>query len=476
MVRLPEATKFYIDGEWRAPDSSETAPLINPATETEIGHVALGNTNDANDAVAAAKRAFPGFSKTSVAERIDLLKAINDQFKKRKDEIANAVHQTMGAPIELANSAQAGSGLQHFGEIIKVLETFEFETPMGTTMVRKEPIGVCALITPWNWPVNQIATKVAPALAAGCTMVLKPSEYTPLDAILLTEILHDVGVPKGVFNLVTGTGAQVGAHLCAHPDIDFVSFTGSTRAGMAIGAAGAKDIKRVALELGGKSACILLDDANYQEAVPAAVKGVMLNSGQSCNAAARILAPRGAYEEICNIAKETANALTLGPEGYLGPVANAIQFEKVRDYIKIGLSEGARLIAGGADRPSDKPKGYYVSPTVLADVAPGSTLDREEIFGPVLTITPYDSIAEAIEIANDSEYGLSGAVWSNNHQKACEVASALRTRMVHINGSGLDASAPFGGYKKSGNGREWGVYGLEEFLELKSVYGGAAEI
>ena len=323
--------------------------------------------------------------------------------------------------------------------------------------------------------MNQVATKVAPALAAGCTMVLKPSEYTPLDAIILAEICDDVGVPKGVFNLVNGTGPEIGAALCAHQDVDCISFTGSTRAGMIIGEAAAKGVKRVLLELGGKSACILLDDADLQTAVPSAVRGVMLNSGQSCNATARILTPKESYSSVCALATETAQSLTIGPEGNIGPIANRDQFEKVKSLIDVGLSEGAQLLTGGTECPEHHPKGFYVAPTVLGNVRPGTTVEQEEIFGPVITVTPYETLSEAIEIANNSEYGLSGAVWSASHEKACDVAAQLRTGMVHINGAGLDAGAPFGGYKKSGNGREWGKYGLEEFLELKSVYGGAIQ-
>lgn len=475
MTTLPDATRFYIYGEWRKPHGEKTAPLINPSSEDVIGQVALGNQEDAIDAIAAAKAAFPSYSRTSRSDRIDLLKAINDQLIKRSDDIADAIHQTMGAPVGLAKSAQAGSGPQHFGEMISVLETFEFDTPNGSTIIRREPIGVSVLITPWNWPVNQVATKVAPALAAGCTMVLKPSEFTPLDSIILAEICHDVGVPAGVFNLVNGNGADMGAPLCEHPDVDFISFTGSTRAGMAIGAAGARDIKRVALELGGKSACIILEDADIGAAVPAAVQGVMLNSGQSCNAATRILAPYALYDQVCKTAKLTAEALTIGPDGDVGPVANGAQYKKVTSYIEKGIAEGATLLTGGAEKPDGFDKGYFVRPTVLGDVEPGTTVEREEIFGPVVTITPYDTVQNAIRIANDSEYGLSGAVWGGNHDEACAVAAALRTGMVHVNGAGLDSGAPFGGYKKSGNGREWGKYGLEEFLELKSVYGGVAQ-
>lgn len=472
MDRLADANRFFINGAWVSPASHNQQPIINPATERSIGTVALGNSEDVERAVAAAKGAFDAFSKWSVADRIDLLRAINDRLIARQGDIGNAVHQTMGAPLNLANGAQAGSGPQHFSEVIRVLENYAFTEEWGTTRIQREPIGVCALITPWNWPVNQVATKVAPALAAGCTMVLKPSEITPLDAVILAEILAEVfdesGVPPGVFNLVQGLGPDVGGPLCAHPDVDMISFTGSTRAGTEISKLAADGVKRVALELGGKSACILLDDVDPEKIMGEIVSGVMLNSGQSCNATTRVLIPRHLYVSAAKAAKSAAQALTVGSDGDVGPIANAAQYARVNAYIEKGIQEGATLLAGG---PRATEKGFFISPTVFGDVTAGMVIANEEIFGPVITLIIYDTIEEAVSIANDSEYGLSGAVWSAERKRAVDIAKQLRTGMVHINGAGLDVAAPFGGYKKSGNGREWGVFGLEEFLEIKSIYG-----
>ncbi len=471
MKALPDATRFYINGAWVDPIGGSHRPIINPATERSVGTVALGAIEDVHLAVAAAKAAFPAFAKWPTADRIDLLRAITDRLIARKEEIGEAVHQSMGAPPSLAIGAQAGSGPQHFEEIIRVLKTYAFSENWGTTCIQREPIGVCALITPWNWPVNQVATKVAPALAAGCTMVLKPSEVTPLDSVILAEILDEAGVPPGVFNLVHGLGPDVGAELCAHPDVDMISFTGSTRAGVQISKLAADGVKRVTLELGGKSACILLDDADPEAVMGQIIGGVMLNSGQSCNATARILVPRSLYERAAKAAAEAAEGLSLAADGDVGPIANAAQYERVQTYIRQGIEEGATLLAGTAHPPQP---GYFVPPTVFGDVTPGMLIEREEIFGPVVTLTAYDTIEEAIAIANASEYGLSGAVWSADRARAVDVARELRTGMVHINGAGLDSAAPFGGYKKSGNGREWGVFGLEEFLEVKSIYGANA--
>jgi len=472
-----DATRFYINGEWVSPHSAARQDLINPSTEEVFAEVALGGGEDVNRAIAAAKAAFHGFAKWSPAERLDLLKAINAKVIERNGEIAEAISTEMGAPTALACGAQAPSGIQHFSEIIRVLETFDFEERLGTTIVRREPVGVCALITPWNWPMNQIATKVAPALAAGCTMVLKPSELAPLDAVILAEIIDDVGAPAGVFNLVHGDGAGVGSALTAHADVDMVSFTGSTRAGVAISHNAAATIKRVALELGGKSANIVLDDADFSTVIPASVRGVMLNSGQSCNAQTRLLVSESRYQEAAELAAATASAITVGPSDSnadIGPIANKAQYERVLEMIEKGVSEGAELLAGGAGPPDGLDRGYFVKPTVFGRVTSDMKIGREEIFGPVLSIMTYSDVSEAIEIANDTEYGLSGGVWSADQTRAYEVAAQLRTGMVHLNGASLDPSAPFGGYKKSGNGREWGKYGLEEFLELKSVYGANA--
>ena len=474
-MTLPDAMRFYIGGSWVEPESAKRGAIVNPATGKTIAPIALGDARDAEKAIAAARGAFDGWSRTSVTERLELLRRINAGLKARAGAIGDAISAEMGAPLDLARGAQAGSGPQHIEEIIRLLEGYEFEQAMGSTLVRREPIGVCTLITPWNWPMNQIATKVAPALAAGCTMVLKPSELAPLDAIILAEVIDEAGVPAGVFNLVHGTGEDLGDTLTGHPDVDMVSFTGSTRAGISIGQNAARTVKRVALELGGKSANIILPGADLTAAIPASVRSCMLNSGQSCNAPTRLLVPTDAYEEACELAKEAAESLTVGnpadnPD--LGPLANEAQYKRVLAMIEQASHEGARLLTGGSDKPGAL-AGFFVRPTVFADVAPEMEIAREEVFGPVLAIIPYDDVEDAVRVANDSPYGLSGYVWGADLADANAVAARLRTGMVHVNGAGLDSAAPFGGYKMSGNGREWGVFGLEEFLEVKSVYGGA---
>jgi aldehyde dehydrogenase (NAD+) len=474
-MAFPDATRFYVGGEWVAPNSDRMGEIVNPATTEAIAQIALGNARDAERAILAARGAFDEWSQTPIAERLRLLNAINVGLKARSDEIGDAISAEMGAPIGLARGAQAGSGPQHFEEVIRLLETFEFERPMGTTLLRREPIGVATLITPWNWPMNQIATKVAPALAAGCTMVLKPSELAPLGAVILAEIIDEAGVPAGVFNLIHGTGEDLGDTLTGHPQVDMVSFTGSTRAGIAIGENAAQTVKRVALELGGKSANIILPGADFARAVPESVRSCMLNSGQSCNAPTRLLVPHDRLDEVCDLARETAQSLTVGmpaDDPDLGPVANEAQYRRVITMIEGACDEGARLIAGGAGKPGDLP-GYFVEPTVFAEVTPEMRIAREEVFGPVLAIIAYEDVDQAIAIANDSPYGLSGYVWGGSRVEANRIAARMRTGMVHVNGAGLDSAAPFGGYKMSGNGREWGKFGLEEFLELKSVYGGA---
>ncbi|MXP40706.1 aldehyde dehydrogenase family protein [Altererythrobacter soli] len=473
---MPDATRFYIGGSWVEPQASRRGQIVDPATARPIAPIALGNAADAESAILAARAAFAEWSRTPVAERLRLIRKIDDGLKARQDEIGDAISAEMGAPLRLARGAQAGSGPQHFEEIVRLLESYEFESAMGSTLVRREPIGVCTLITPWNWPMNQVATKVAPALAAGCTMILKPSELAPLDAVILTEIIDEAGVPPGVFNLVHGTGEDLGDTLTGHPEVDMVSFTGSTRAGIAIGQNAARTVKRVALELGGKSANIVLPDADLSRAIPASVRGCMLNSGQSCNAPTRLLVPRERLEEVCSLAKEAAEALTVGmpaDDPDLGPLANEAQYRRVVAMIEQAEGEGARLLTGGTAKPGEL-DGFFVRPTVFADVTRDMAIAREEVFGPVLAIIGYDSVAEAVEIANDSPYGLSGYVWGENQSEVRAVAAALRTGMVHLNGADLDSAAPFGGYKMSGNGREWGLYGLEEFLEVKSVYGAKA--
>ncbi|MEW4447422.1 aldehyde dehydrogenase family protein [Qipengyuania sp. JC766] len=473
-MALPDATRNYIDGRWVEPSGSGRQDVVNPATEEVVGQVALSDADDVAKAVAAARAAFPAFASTPLDERKAMLGRIVEGIKARQGDFADAISAEMGAPAGLASAAQAPTGMMHFATMLKVLDEFEFEEVLGTTKVRKEPIGVVAMITPWNWPFNQIACKVAPALAAGCTMVLKPSEFAPLDAVVLAEILDEAGVPPGVFNLVHGDGEGVGAPLTSHPDVDMVSFTGSTRAGVAISKAAADTVKRVALELGGKSANIVLDDADFAKAIPASVMGVMVNSGQSCNAQTRLFVPRERYAETVELAKGAADAMAPGTPRGIGPLANANQYRRVLGYIETGKKEGATLVTGGTDRPEGLDKGYYVRPTVFGDVTPDMTIAREEIFGPVIAIFAYDDLDEAIEEANANPYGLSGAVWSGDPERAYAVASRLRTGMVHLNGAQLDGNAPFGGYKMSGNGREWGRHGLEEFLETKSVYGAAA--
>ncbi|MHB1999195.1 MAG: aldehyde dehydrogenase family protein [Solirubrobacteraceae bacterium] len=475
-VAHPE--KLYIDGEWVDPSSSETLDVINPATEQPIATIALGDEQDVNRAVEAAKRAFESFSQTSKQERVDLLSRVIERYKARMEDIARAVSQEMGAPIGLARAAQAPAGLGHLKATLAALEEETFTETLGTTTIVYEPVGVCGLITPWNWPLNQIAAKVAPALATGCTMVLKPSEIAPLNALIFAEALDEAGVPAGVFNLVNGYGPTVGTALATHPDVSFVSFTGSTRAGIEVAKNAAPGVKRVAQELGGKSANIILEDADLQEALARDVAGMYVNSGQSCNAGSRILVPRAKMDEAIRIAKETTEKVTVGsPDDEataVGPVSSEVQFDKVQGLIQTAIEEGATVVVGGLGRPDGLATGYYVKPTVLADVTNDMTIAQQEIFGPVLTLIGYEDEDEAVRIANDSDYGLAGMVSSSDHDHAVAVARRMRTGMVHLNGAPLTADAPFGGYKQSGNGREYAGHGLREFLEAKSIYGGEA--
>lgn len=472
---MREMLQFYIDGNWVDPAQAKPLEVVNPATEEVCGYISLGSAEDVDKAVAAANRAAAGFALTSRADRMELLQSIIDVFDRRHDEVATAIMEEMGAPWGLAKYAQAASGPQHIAAMIEVLKTYAFEESHGTTRILKEPIGPCALITPWNWPINQIAVKVAPALAAGCTMVLKPSEIAPFNAMIFAEILDEAGVPAGVFNLVNGDGPTVGAALSGHPDIAMVSFTGSTRAGVAVAQNAAPGVKRVAQELGGKSANILLDDADFDQAVSNGTNVCFSNTGQSCNAPTRMLVPRDRLEEAAAIAAAVAEATIVGdPQAKttkLGPVVSQLQWDKIQGLIQQGIDEGATLVAGGVGRPQGLEKGFYVKPTVFSDVNNDMTIAREEIFGPVLAIIPYADEEEAIRIANDTPYGLSGYVTSSDLDRARSVAARLRTGMVHINNASLDTMAPFGGYKHSGNGREWGAHGLEEFLEVKSVFG-----
>ncbi|HEY5831950.1 MAG: aldehyde dehydrogenase family protein [Hyphomicrobiaceae bacterium] len=467
--------KFYIDGAWVEPAGKKTRPVVNPATEEAMYDIALGTKADVDKAVAAARRAFVTFSRTSRDERVALLTRIADAYKKRLKEIGAAISDEMGAPTTLAERAQAGAGLGHILTTIDVLKTYKFEEPLGSATVVREPVGVIGMITPWNWPLNQIACKVAPALAAGCTMILKPSEYTPTSALIFAEILHEAGVPKGVFNLVNGLGPEVGAAMAEHPGIDMISFTGSTRAGIDVAQRAAPTVKRVSQELGGKSPNIILDDADLQKAIAGGVAHCFNNSGQSCNAPTRMLVPQVKMKEAAAMAKAVAEKAKAGDpkaEGTtMGPVVNQIQWEKIQGLIKKGIDEGATLVIGGLGRPEGLNKGFYVRPTVFADVTNDMTIAREEVFGPVLSIMGYKDEAEAVTIANDTPYGLAGYVWSGDTERARKVARELRAGNVNINGVPNERAAPFGGYKQSGNGREWGKFGLEEFLEVKAIAG-----
>ena len=472
---MREQTQFYIDGKWVDPVTPNPLDVINPATEEVCGRISIGSAADVDLAVAAAKRAFVTYSQTTREERLEMLQSILDEFAKRYDDIAEAIMEEMGAPWSLAKNAQAASGPQHIKAALRALKNFEFEERNRTTLIVKEPIGVCGLITPWNWPMNQMAVKVAPALAAGCTMVLKPSEIAPFDAMIFAEILDAAGVPAGVFNLVNGDGPGVGTALSQHPDVDMMSFTGSTRAGIAVAQNAAPTVKRVAQELGGKSANIVLDDADFEKAIKGGAGEVFENTGQSCNAPSRMLVPKDRVDEAAALAASVAADTVVGDprdeNTQVGPLVSELQWNKVQGLIQKGIDEGATLAAGGAGRPDGLEKGYFAKLTVFANVSNDMTIAREEIFGPVLSIMPYDDEDDAIRIANDTPYGLSGYVSSSNLDRARSVAARLRTGMVHINGAWLDSAAPFGGYKHSGNGREFGAHGMEEFLEVKSIYG-----
>ncbi|NQV69526.1 MAG: aldehyde dehydrogenase family protein [Pseudohongiella sp.] len=470
--------KFYINGEWVAPANRSTLDVINPATEEAFATISMGTAEDVDAAAKAARAAFPAWSQSTVAERKAVIGKIIEGLKARGEEMATAISNEMGAPMGLSRTAQLGSGIGHFANILGILENYPFEEIRGTTKIVKEAAGVCGFITPWNWPLNQIACKVAPALAAGCTIVLKPSEIAPISAYILAEIIAESGLPAGVFNLVNGDGPSVGAAISAHPEIDVVSFTGSTRAGREVAKAAAEGIKRVTQELGGKSANIILDDVpDFARAVSGGVIGCFGNSGQSCNAPTRMLVPKARMAEAMEIARAAAAKASVGDPAdentRLGPVVSELQFNKINALIQKGIEEGAELVAGGPGRPQGMDKGYFIQPTVFGNVSNDMTIAREEIFGPVLSIIGYEDDADAVRIANDTEYGLSGYV-SGEQAHAEKIARQIRTGMVHINGAGPDFSAPFGGYKKSGNGREWGVEGFEEFLETKSMLGAAS--
>ncbi|NDJ91126.1 aldehyde dehydrogenase family protein [Mycolicibacter kumamotonensis] len=470
---MREYVKFYIDGQWVDPAEPKTLDVENPATEQVCGKIALGSSADVDRAVAAARRAFAGWSQSSRAERLDLLQSILAEYQRRSADLADAVHEEMGAPPALAAGAQVQLGIGHMVTAIDALKNFSFEEQRGETLVTREPIGVCGLITPWNWPLNQIAVKVYPALATGCTMVLKPSEVAPFSAYIFTEIMAAAGVPAGVYNMVNGDGPGVGVALAQHPDIDMVSFTGSTRAGVSVAKNAAPTVKRVTQELGGKSPNIVLDDDAFVDSVTAGVANMMVNSGQSCNAPSRMLVPNSRMEEAIAIANAVAGQVKVGDPGdakAIGPVASKMQFEKVQGLIEKGIAEGATVAAGGAGRPDGLDTGYYVKPTVFAHVNNQMTIAREEIFGPVLCILGYDDLDEAVEIANDTDYGLAGYVSAADADAARAVARRIRAGWVTINHA-FDMNAPFGGYKRSGNGREWSDAGFHEYLETKSTLG-----
>lgn len=470
-----DTTKFYIGGSWVSPFGADRLDVINPATEEKVAEVGAGSKEDIDRAVQAASEAFPGFSQTSREERLAILRRIVEIYPSRAEDIAQALCKEMGAPIQFARDRHIPGPLRHFNTMIETLKTFPFDEMRNSTLVRREPIGVCGLITPWNWPLVQIACKVAPAIAAGCTMVLKPSETSPLSAIIIAEILHEAGVPEGVFNLVNGTGATAGEAISAHPDIAMVSFTGSTRAGIRVAKVAADTVKRVHQELGGKSANILLPDVDIPAAVHSGVMTCLKNSGQSCNAPTRMLVPADRQDEAVEIAVRAAESLRVGPtddpETQLGPVANSVQYERVQYYIETGIKEGATLATGGPGRPDGLNRGFFVRPTLFSDVTPDMTIAREEIFGPVMVIQPYRDVEHAIEMANDSDYGLAAYVQSADLDRAREVAFRMRVGSVQLNYPPLDPASPFGGYKQSGNGREYADYGLAEFTEVKSILG-----
>ena len=465
--------KFYINGSWVDPIKKETIDIINPADESIVGKLSVGSAEDIDKAVKAARTAFSSFSESSKKERLDLLNTIRNIYKKRFDDIADAIMTEMGAPINLARGAQAMVGLGHLKTAIRVLEEHKFEYVHNGYTVRHEPIGVCGLITPWNWPINQIVSKLGPCLASGCTAILKPSEIAPLSANIIAEIIHEAGTPSGVFNMVHGIGPIVGEAMSNHPDIDMMSFTGSTRGGIAVAQASAKTVKRVSQELGGKSPNIILDDEIFEKSVKDGVNGTMSNTGQSCNAPTRMLVPATRHDEAVKIAKDAAEQLTTGnpknEDTDIGPLVSEVQYNKVQRLIKAGISEGASLVTGGSGKPEKLDSGYYVRPTVFGNVNNKMEIAREEIFGPVLSIIPYNSEEEAIEIANDTEYGLAAYVSGENKDKMMMLARKIKAGQIHLNHGSAGTNAPFGGFKQSGNGREKAEWGLEEFLEVKAI-------
>lgn len=472
---MREYLQFYINGEWVDPVKPNTHDVINPATEEVCAHISLGSEEDVDRAVAAARAAFETWGYSSREERIAVLESCVATYEKYYNDMADAIREEMGAPRSLAVGGQAHAGLGHLKEALRVLRDFPFEEDLGEHRVFKEPIGVCGLITPWNWPVNQIGCKVAPALAVGCTMILKPSEVAPLSGYLFAEIMHEAGVPAGVFNLVNGDGPTVGTALSRHPGVDMMSFTGSTRAGSLVAQNAAPTVKRVTQELGGKSPNIILDDADLEKAVTRGVLHMYNNTGQSCNAPSRMLVPRARLAEAEAIAARVTEKVVVGDPAEeattMGPVVSELQFNKIQALIEKGIAEGAKLVCGGPGRPEGISKGYFVRPTVFSEANNEMTIAREEIFGPVLVMIPYDSEDEAIRVANDTPYGLAGYIQSGNMEHARRVASRIRAGNVHINGASGGYNVPFGGYKQSGNGREWGAHGFTDFLEIKAVEG-----
>ena len=471
-----KSLQHYIEGRWVAPVvMGERFPVIDPTTESQVAEICMGSAADVDLAVAAACRAFPGFSATPLETRLDALRRINEVFKRRFDEMADAITTEMGAPRDMAREAQAASGPGHIEATIQAAQQLDWEVRIDGSNVVREPIGVCGLVTPWNWPINQILAKVAPAIAAGCTMVLKPSEQAPLSAQLIAEFIDEAGLPAGVFNLVHGNGPSVGHAMSAHPDIEMMSFTGSTRAGVDVAKTAADTIKRVAQELGGKSPNLIFADADLGRALGNAIRRCFYNTGQSCNAPTRLLVEASVYERAVELIKPLAEATKVGdprqPGRHLGPLSSRIQFERVQRYMQIGIDEGARLVAGGPGRPEGIDRGFFVKPTVFADVHNGMRIAREEIFGPVLSMIPFKDLEDAIAIANDTPYGLAAYLFTSDLDKARTVARRLRAGSVHINGAGQGYMEPFGGFKQSGNGRECGTYGLLDFLELKSING-----
>jgi aldehyde dehydrogenase (NAD+) len=465
--------RLYINGEWVEPAGKGMLDVINSTTEEVMGRIPEGTPEDVDRAVAAARAAFDSWPSTGVGERAEFLQRMSDGLAARQNEIAAVIASEVGMPLPLAAAVQAGLPAKVMGSFAKLLADYKFEEQIGNSLVVKEPVGVVGCITPWNYPLHQVVAKVAPALAAGCAVVLKPSEVAPLTAFILAEIADEAGLPAGALNLVTGFGPVVGEAIAAHKDVDMISFTGSTRAGKRVSELASQTVKRVALELGGKSANVILDDADFEKAVRSGVSNCYFNSGQTCSAQTRMLVPKGRHDEAVRIAKEAAESFTLGDpregKAKLGPLVSQAQRDRVRDYIKKGIEEGASLVTGGPETPEGLGKGYFVKPTVFANVSNDMTIAREEIFGPVLSIIPYEDEDDAVRIANDTVYGLAGAVWSKDAERARRVARRLRTGQVDINGGSFNPFAPFGGYKQSGNGRELGRYGLEEFLEVKSL-------